>query len=133
MGGGWCSQGGVCLSWYWFAHLVCLPRSDSVIQPLEESNKFLELLRDVVRQDKCILDCVVQAPYESSAFLRVMSLNVSSVALEFCIIGGEVTVCLLEHLQLLFCCRHMICVPKCCFQTVITAGTSVRWMPLLVI
>jgi hypothetical protein len=41
--------------------------SDIVIQPLEESNKFLELLRDVVRQVEGILDLVVQVPHKGSA------------------------------------------------------------------
>jgi hypothetical protein len=59
---------------------------------LEESNKFLELLRDIIRQGKSILDLVVQAPHESSTFGRVIPLNVSGIALEFHIIGGEVVV-----------------------------------------
>jgi hypothetical protein len=72
--------------------------SDLVLQPLEESNKFLELLQDVVRQGKGILDLIVQAPHEGSTFCRVILLNIGSISLEFCIIGGQVTVCLLECL-----------------------------------
>jgi hypothetical protein len=65
---------------------------------LEDSNKFLEPLRDIVRQGKYILDFVVQAHHESSMFRRVIPLNVSSVALEFCLIGNIVRVHLFEHL-----------------------------------
>jgi hypothetical protein len=108
VGSEWCSRGSVHVSWCWFALLFGLPSSDSVIQPLKESNKFLELLRDVVTQGKCILNFVVQAPHKGSTFCRFISLNVSSIVLEFCIIGGEVTLCLLECLQFLFYSHYII-------------------------
>jgi hypothetical protein len=63
---------------------------------LKESDKFLELLRDIVTQGKDILDLVVRAPHESSMFRRVIPLNVGRIALEFCLIAGEVARCLLE-------------------------------------
>jgi hypothetical protein len=63
-----------------------------MIQPLEESNKFLKLLRDIVRQGNGILDFIVQVPHEGSTFCRVVSLNIGGKALEFCIIGEEVPV-----------------------------------------
>jgi hypothetical protein len=109
-------QGSVSSSWYWFSLLFYFLSSDSVIQPLEESNTFLELLQDIVRQGKGILDLVVQAPYECSMFHRVIPLNFSGIALEFYVIGGEVTVSFLEYLHFSFCCHHMIWVPKCHFQ-----------------
>jgi hypothetical protein len=71
-------------------------------------------LKDIIRQD--ILDLVVQAPHKSSTFCRVIPLHVSGIVLEFCLIGGEVVVCLLELLQFSFCCCHTICVPKSHFQ-----------------
>jgi hypothetical protein len=83
---------------------------------LEESNKFLELLKDVVRQGKGILDLIVQAPHKGSTFCRVIPLNVGGIALEFYVIDEEVMFCLLEHLQFSFYGRHMIWVPKCHFQ-----------------
>jgi hypothetical protein len=75
---------------------------------LEERNYILELLRDVVREGQKILNLIIQAPHEGSAFCRVIALNISGIALKFCIIGGEVVLCLFEHLQFLFCCRHKI-------------------------
>jgi hypothetical protein len=60
---------------------------DLVIQLLEESNKLLDLLRDVVRKGKGILDLIVQVPHEGGMFCRVIQLGVGSIALEFCIIG----------------------------------------------
>jgi hypothetical protein len=133
VGSGWCSRGGVGILWYWFFFLFCFLSPDSVIQPLEEGNKFLKLLRDVVRQGKDILDFVVQAPGGGRTFCRVVPLNVRGIALEFSTIGGEVAVFLLQHLQFSFCCRHTIWVPNSHFQTTIKAGTSARFMPLLVI
>jgi hypothetical protein len=83
---------------------------------LEESNKFLELLRDVVRKDEGILDLVVQAPHVGSTFCRVIPLKVGDISLEFHIVGGEVAVGLLEPLQFSFCYCHMIWVPESHFQ-----------------
>jgi hypothetical protein len=83
---------------------------------LEDINKSLNLLRDGVRQGKGILNLVVQAPHEGGTFYRIVPLNVGSIVLEFFLIGGEVTVCLLEYLQFLFCCHQIIWVPKCHFQ-----------------
>jgi hypothetical protein len=54
---------------------------------LEGSNKLLELLRDVLRQDKGILDLVVQAPHKGSTFCRVIPLNFGSIGLQFGVIG----------------------------------------------
>jgi hypothetical protein len=53
--GTWCLGGGVGVSWCWFALLLSLPSSNSVIQLLEDSDKFLELLRDIVREGECML------------------------------------------------------------------------------
>jgi hypothetical protein len=89
------------------------PGSDSFIQPLEESNKFLELLRDIVRWGKGILDLVIEAPHDRSTFCKVIALNIGGIALEFRVIGGEVAVCLHNCLQFLFCCHHVIWVPEC--------------------
>jgi hypothetical protein len=50
----WCSRYHVGSFWHWFPLLFCFPSSDSVILPLDESNKFLEQLRDVVKQSKGI-------------------------------------------------------------------------------
>jgi hypothetical protein len=83
---------------------------------LEESNKFLELLRDIVRQGMCILDFVVQALHEGSTFCRVIPLNISSIALYFYVIGGEAAICLLQCLQFSFCYYHTIWVPECHLQ-----------------
>jgi hypothetical protein len=112
----WCLQGSVGCSWCWFAILFYFSSSYSVIQPLEESNKFLELLSNVVRQGKDILELIVQASHKGGTFCRVVPLNISGIALEFCIIGGEVTVSLLELLQFSFCYHHMIWVPESHFQ-----------------
>jgi hypothetical protein len=76
----------------------------------------LELLRDVVRQGEYIFDFVVQTPHESTTFCRIVPLNISGIALQFCIIGEEVMVCLFEYLQFSFCCHYMIRVSKCFFQ-----------------
>jgi hypothetical protein len=108
--------GGVGGLWCWFALLFCSPILDSVIQLLEDSNKLLELMRDIVRQSKDILDRNVQAPHKGSTFCRVIPLNIGSIVLEFSIIGGEVIVCLFEYLQFSFCCHHMIWFPEICFQ-----------------
>jgi hypothetical protein len=64
----------VSILWYWFAFLFYLLSSDLVIQLLEESNKFLELLRDVVKYGKYIFDCIVQYPHKSNKFCRVIIL-----------------------------------------------------------
>jgi hypothetical protein len=51
-----------------------------VIQPLEESKELLELLRDIVRQGRDILDLIVQASHEGITFRRVHPLNIDSIA-----------------------------------------------------
>jgi hypothetical protein len=46
---GWCSSGGIGILQCWLALLFCSLSPDLLIQLLEESNKFLELLADIVR------------------------------------------------------------------------------------
>jgi hypothetical protein len=58
--------------WYWFALLFYFPSSDSVFQPLEERNKFLELLRDIAREEKSILDIILQATHEGGTICVVV-------------------------------------------------------------
>jgi hypothetical protein len=73
--------GGVEVVWYKFAFLFSFSVPNRVIQPLEEYNKFLEFLEDVVGHGKGILGLIVQAPYECSAFCRIIPLEISSITL----------------------------------------------------
>jgi hypothetical protein len=87
-----------------------------VIQLLEKCKRFLELIRDVVTQGEGIFDLIVQVSHECSLFYSVILLNISSIMLEFCAIGREVTIASFNHLQFPFCYCNSILVPKCCFQ-----------------
>jgi hypothetical protein len=110
LGGEWFPQCNVSILWGVCALPFCLLSADSIVQPLEESNKSWIPLRVVVGQSDCIFNLVVQAPHKSGTFCRGNPLNISSTALKFYIIRGEVKVYLFECLQYWFGCCHAISV-----------------------
>jgi hypothetical protein len=85
----WSSQGGDSVLWYYFALLFFLLSSYSVFQYVEATNKFLELLRDIVMLGEYLFDIIVQALNESGMFCSIIQLNIIRVELEFCIIGEK--------------------------------------------
>jgi hypothetical protein len=66
---------------------------------LEESNKSLQLLRDIAEQGEYIFDFVVQALHESWKFCMVILVRITRVVWKSHIIGGEVMIHQLEFRQ----------------------------------
>jgi hypothetical protein len=114
--GGWYSWSGIGIAWCWSTFLFSFLSTDLVIQLLEECNKFLELLGNIVKQGKGIFDLIVQASHKCGAFCRVSPLDISSIILELSMIGRKVVISFFEYLQFLFSYYYIISVHKCSFQ-----------------